>query len=183
MCRWDLGYLGTYSSDRQPVLDRLLLEVARRWPQGRFAVVGPQYPETIEWPVNVRRIMHLPPAAHRAFYNAQAFTLNITRADMARAGYAPSIRLFEAGACGVPIISDYWEGLETFFEPGREILIARSTDDVLRILRETPPELRMAIAQRARQRILAAHTAAHRARQLEDYVMTLMAPQAEDAER
>ncbi|MGE5611642.1 MAG: glycosyltransferase [Bacillota bacterium] len=181
MCRWDLGYLGTYSPDRQPTLDRLLLEVARRWPQGRFAVVGPQYPESIEWPSNVRRITHLPPAAHRAFYNAQAFTLNITRADMACAGYSPSIRLFEAAACGVPIISDYWAGLETFFEPGREILIAQNTDDVLRILHEISQELRMAIAQRARQRILTSHTAAHRARQIEDYVMTLIAPENDNA--
>ncbi len=123
--KWDLGYLGTYSADRQPPLEALLVEPARRWGDGRFCVAGPQYPADIAWPTNVSRIEHLPPARHRAFYNQQAFTLNITRADMVRAGYSPSVRLFEAAACGVPIISDWWDGLGTVFRPGEEILISR----------------------------------------------------------
>ncbi|HWI57760.1 MAG TPA: glycosyltransferase, partial [Bacillota bacterium] len=115
--KWELGYMGTYSEDRQPALDELLLEPARHWSQGRFVVAGPQYPKTIRWPRNVKRYIHLSPVKHRAFYNAQKFTLNITRADMIEAGYSPSVRLFEAAACGTPIISDFWEGLDSFFEP------------------------------------------------------------------
>lgn len=117
--RWDLGYLGTYSDDRQPMLERLMLEPARRRPSARFAVAGPMYPDSIDWPANVERICHLPPAEHRAFYNAQRFTLNVTRADMIRAGHSPSVRLFEAAACGTAIISDLWAGLDEFLEPGR----------------------------------------------------------------
>jgi spore maturation protein CgeB len=169
--KWDLGYLGTYSADRQPPLERLMLDPARAWPQGRFAVAGPQYPSEIDWPANARRIEHLPPAEHCAFYNAQRFTLNITRSDMIQAGYSPSVRLFEAAACGVPIISDYWDGLASFFTFDREILLASCADDVLRMLREIDDEQRRAIGNAARQRILSSHTAAHRAAELEGYVL------------
>src|SRR5256714_1157874 len=106
--RWDLGYMGTYSEDRQPALDELLLEPARRCPDCHFVVAGPQYPRSLRWPRTVRRFTHLPPAKHRAFYNSQKFTLNVTRADMVEAGYSPSGRPFEAAACGPPIITDYW---------------------------------------------------------------------------
>ncbi len=166
---YDLGYMGTYSDDRQPPLEQLLCEPARQWQAGRFAVAGPQYPAAIIWPSNVARIEHLPPAEHRAFYNAQRFTLNITRADMIRAGYSPSVRLFEAAACGVPIISDYWDGLDTFFTLDTEILVAHSPADTLRYCRELPEAERLAIGERARQRVLAHHTAAHRAHELASY--------------
>jgi spore maturation protein CgeB len=171
---WDLGYLGTYSDDRQPPLDLLMLEPARRWSSGRFVVAGPLYPPAIEWPVNVARIEHLAPADHRSFYNRQKFTLNVTRAEMVRAGYSPSVRLFEAAACAVPIISDYWEGLHTFFRPGEEILVSRSSEETLRYLQETTNEERRAIGQRARERVLAEHTAAHRAAELEEYALELL---------
>jgi spore maturation protein CgeB len=172
--QWDLGYMGTYSDDRQPALSRLLLEPARRWPSGCFAVAGPQYPPTVEWPGNVHRIEHLPPAYHLGFYTAQSFTLNLTRADMVAAGFSPSVRLFEAAACGTPIISDYWEGLATLFEPGKEILIARSSKDVLEWIRDLPAPERLALGVRARARVLAEHTAAHRAAQLEGYALELL---------
>jgi len=167
---WDLGYLGTYSEDRQPSVDALLLEPARRWRAGRFAVVGAMYPTDIEWPANVETEVHLSPDRHRAFYNSQRFTLNITRVDMKRAGFSPSVRLFEAGACGTPIISDYWSGLDEFFRPGEEILIAHNPEDTMRHLRDIPDEHRAAIGLAARKRVLAEHTAAHRARQLETYL-------------
>ena len=169
--RWDLGYMGTYSPDRQPALEELLLEPARRARALRAVVAGPQYPETIDWPPNVERVTHLAPVEHRAFYNAQAFTLNVTRADMIAAGYSPSVRLFEAAACATPIISDYWEGLDEFFTPGEEILIAFGAEDTLRYLRETSDEERRAIGERARRRVHAAHTAAHRAAELERYAL------------
>lgn len=169
--RWNLGYLGTYSTDRQPTLDRLLLEPARQWTDGRFVVAGPQYPSETVWPENVERIEHLAPALHRRFYNEQAFTLNVTRADMIRAGYSPSVRLFEAAACGVPIISDVWDGIETLFVPDEEILLARSSQDVLRLLTRLDEATRQRIGDAARQKVLSAHTAAHRAAELESYVL------------
>ena len=104
--RWDLSYLGTYSADRHPVLERLLIEPARRASSLRFVVAGPQYPASIDWPANVERIEHVPPEAHPSFYAESRFTLNVTRADMVRAGHSPSVRLFEATACATPIISD-----------------------------------------------------------------------------
>jgi spore maturation protein CgeB len=165
--RWDLSYLGTYSSDRQPTLERLLLEPARRAPQLRFCVAGPQYPADIAWPDNVERLDHVPPAEHPAFYAASRFTLNVTRADMIAAGYSPSVRLFEAAACGTPIISDIWDGLDTLFRPPREIGLARAPEDVLEVLQGTDEPARRAMAAAARQRILKAHTAVHRASELE----------------
>ena len=169
--RWDLGYMGTYSDDRQPPLENLMIEAARRWPAGRMVVAGPQYPKTIEWPANVERVEHLPPADHNAFYNAQRFTLNITRADMRRAGYSPSVRLFEAAACATPIISDTWEGLDEFLKIGEEILVSSSAKETLRYLRETPEDERRAVGERAWRRVLGAHTAAHRAAELEAYAL------------
>jgi spore maturation protein CgeB len=168
--RWDLGYLGTYSDDRQPTVEALLLEPARRAPEARFAVAGPQYPAGIAWPANVDRLEHVPPAEHPAFYAAQRFTLNVTRAEMRAAGWSPSVRLFEAAACGVPIVSDVWPGLEEVLEPEREILFARDADDVLRHLRDTPERERRAVAGRARERVLAEHTAQRRCEQLEALV-------------
>ena len=165
--RWDLGYLGTYSPDRQPALEEMLLGPARYEPTARMVVAGPQYPADIQWPVNVERIEHLPPAEHRCFYNAQRFTLNVTRAEMIRTGYSPSVRLFEAAACGVPIISDPWKGIDTFFTPGKEILLATRADEVSELLRNTSAEEARIIGERARQRVLTEHTAAHRAAELE----------------
>jgi len=167
---YDLGYLGTYSADRQPPLERLLLEPARRLPRLRFAVAGPQYPQSIEWPPNVRRIEHLPPDEHRRFYNSQRFTLNVTRAAMVSAGYSPSVRLFEAAACGVPVISDLWPGLDEFFTPNEEIFVRGSTEEALHCLANISEAARLQIGASARRRVLAAHTAMHRAASLERYV-------------
>lgn len=162
---WDLGYLGTWSADRQPTVDKLLREPARRWPAGRFVVAGPQYPRDIDWG-RVQRIEHLPPVEHRRFYNRQRFTLNVTRADMIAAGHSPSVRLFEAAACGTPILSDRWAGIDTLFTPGLEILLADGPDDVLHALTAIDEPTRRAIGEAARQRVLSSHTAAHRAREL-----------------
>ena len=167
--RWDLGYLGTYSDDRQPALDALLVEPARRDLGLRAVVAGPQYPDDIEWPTNVEHIDHLPPAEHAGFYAAQRFTVNVTRADMMRAGWSPSVRLFEAAACAVPVITDDWPGLAEFFAPGQEILVARGPQDVMRHL-ELDEEERRTVGERARARVLAEHTAEHRTAELEAHV-------------
>jgi len=163
---WDLSYLGTYSPDRQPVLERLLLAPACAMPDCRFVVAGPQYPDDIVWPANVARIEHLPPADHAAFYSASRFTLNVTRADMVTAGWSPSVRLFEAAACGTPIISDRWDGIETLFTPGTEIVLADDAGGVALALHGDAVNMGAA----ARQRVLAAHTAAHRAEELERHL-------------
>jgi spore maturation protein CgeB len=172
--RWDFGYMGTYSDDRQPALERLLIEPARAWAEGRFAVAGPLYPAAIAWPEHVTRLEHVAPSDHRRFYCAQRFTLNVTRAHMVRRGYSPSVRLFEAAACATPIVSDPWEGLDTFFEIDREILIARTADEVLEYLRAFPEAERRKMGLRARRRALSCHTAAHRARELEAYALELL---------
>jgi len=166
--QWDLGYMGTFCPTRQPFLETLLIGAARQAPERRFVVAGPGYPEN-DWGPNVERVPHVPASEHRAFYTAQRFTLNLTRADMVSAGYSPSVRLFEAAACGVPIISDYWRGLETLFTPDSEILLSESADDTLRHL-AMPERERAAIGRRARRRVLAEHTAEHRAVQLEGYL-------------
>jgi len=168
--RWDLGYLGTYSDDRQPKLDALLLQPARALGGSRFVVAGPQYPATIAWPGNVERIEHLAPPAHPGFYAAQRFTLNVTRADMVAAGWSPSVRLFEAASCGVPIVSDVWPGLEELFRPGEEIFLAEGAEDVVRLLRGCAEARRRAVAAAARARVLRAHTATVRAQELETYL-------------
>jgi spore maturation protein CgeB len=163
---WDLGYLGTYSDDRQPTLERLLIEPARRLPQMKFVVAGPQYPSTIDWPANVERIEHLPPERHPDFYASQRFTLNVTRKDMIAAGWSPSVRLFEAGACGVPIISDHWDGLDSLFPEGAAIVIGRSSDDVVDLLQTLPDEQRRRIGRIAQDIVLKAHTGTARASEL-----------------
>jgi spore maturation protein CgeB len=172
--RWHLGYMGTYSPDRQQVLQELLLEPASRCREARMVVAGPQYPSAMEWPPNVERIEHLAPCAHPAFYNQQAFTLNLTRANMVHAGYSPSIRLFEAAACACPIISDRWEGLDDFFKLGEEILVAGSPEKTLEYLFDLSPRERATIGQRARARVLSEHTALHRAGELESYARQLL---------
>jgi spore maturation protein CgeB len=167
--RWSLGYLGTYSADRQPQLQSLLIEPARELTNDRLVVAGAQYPHDIVWPDNVERIEHLAQHQHAAFFAAQRFTLNVTRADMRALGFSPSVRLFEAAACGTPILSDHWPGLETIFLPNREILVVSSPKDVADILQNMPDDTRRSIAERARRRVLRDHTPEHRARQLEGY--------------
>lgn len=163
----DLGYLGTWSADRQAGFDRMLLGPAADWRDGRFAVAGPQYPDTGDWPRNVRHVTHLAPREHADFYSSQRFTLNLTRADMRRMGFSPSVRLFEAASCGTPVISDDWEGLDEFFRPGTEILTADSTREVLELVKDMPDSDRAAIAAAASKRVLESHTGARRAAELE----------------
>ena len=165
-----LSYLGTYARDRQPKLLALLNETARLLPHERFIVAGPQYPANEPWAPNVERIIHLSPPQHPSFYSSSRFTLNLTRDDMVAAGYSPSVRLFEASACGAALLSDPWPGLEEFLSPNTEILLPTNAQDVANILRNTPDSERMALGQRARDHILSQHTARHRAEQFERVV-------------
>lgn len=179
---YNIGYLGTYAEDRQPQLEELLLKTARALPSLTFAVAGPQYPEKIDWPKNIVRIEHLPASEHRTFYSAQQFALNLTRRDMVKAGYSPSVRLFEAAACGTPVLTDLWAGLDQFFKPGREIVAVRSSSDVERSLR-MPEDERVAIGARARKKTLKFHTAAVRARELVAHIDVASRHRARSARR
>jgi len=161
----DLSYLGTYAQDRQEALERLFLEPARRTPGKKFVVGGALYPEDFPWSENVWFVCHVPPPLHPAFYCSSNLTLSVTRSAMAEMGYCPSGRLFEAAACETPVVSDRWEGLEEFFEPGREILIAAQAGDVVDALALPPDELRR-IGSAARERVLDEHTSEHRSREL-----------------
>jgi spore maturation protein CgeB len=165
--RADLSYIGTYAADRQDALDRLLIEPARRLPERRFCIAGAMYPADFPWTNNIAFVHHLPPAEHPAFFSSSRLTLNVTRSAMAKMGRCPSGRLFEAAACGVPILSDEWEGLDEFFRPGSEILVGRDTADAVAALEMSDQELRK-IAGAARDRTLDQHTSAVRARQLEE---------------
>ncbi|WP_246750572.1 CgeB family protein [Martelella lutilitoris] len=177
--QWDLGYLGTYSDDRQPVLERLLIEPARRLPEKKFVVAGAQYPASIDWPDNVERIEHVPPAEHADFYSRQRFTLNVTRQDMVRAGWSPSVRLFEAAACGTPVISDIWPGLEELLPDGEAILLAPDSEAVVAALTETDDGRLAEIADAARRRVMADHTGRARAEELIAALASLKGRRAE----
>jgi spore maturation protein CgeB len=160
----DLSYLGTYAADRQNTLEKLFLEPAHRLPERKFLLGGVQYPDSFPWNKNVWFVEHVPPPEHPAFYSSSKATLNVTRGAMASFGYCPSGRLFEAAACATPVVSDCWEGLSEFFEPGREILVASSADDVVAAIERDREEL-LAIGRAARERVLGAHTSEHRSRE------------------
>ena len=162
----NLSYLGTYAADRQAALDRLFLQPAKERGALKFALAGSQYPEQFDWQSNIFYLSHLPPGDHAVFYSSSDWTLNVTRGPMAKLGYCPSGRLFEAAACGTPIVSDSWHGLDEFFTPGEEIIVARETGDVLNVL-ELGGEERRRIGSRARERALDCHTASARAQDLE----------------
>ncbi len=163
----DLAYMGTYAPDRQPTLEQLMNAPARLLGGYRFLAAGPQYPADYPWASNVRLIPHLPPTRHPAFYSSAAWQLNVTRADMIAAGWSPSVRLFEAAACGAAMLSDRWLGIEEFFTPGREILLPESSAEVVDLLRTTHPDDRVAIGVAARGRVLREHTSERRAEELE----------------
>lgn len=167
--RADLSYLGTYSSDRQLALENLFVTSARKRQDLRFLIGGAQYPPDFPWSPNIYFVRHLPPPEHAAFFASSRLTLNVTRKAMAEMGWCPSGRLFEAAACGAPLLSDNWAGIDAFFEPGQEILLASDSDDVLAALDRSDGELRR-IADRARQRTLDQHSSARRAQELVQYL-------------
>jgi len=171
-----LSYLGTYSSDRQPALEALFVGSARRRQEARFLIGGAQYPQAFPWSPNIYFVRHLPPSEHAAFFSSSRLTLNLTRSSMALMGWCPSGRLFEAAACGTAIVSDYWEGLDEFFRPGSELLIATSEQDVLDALDADEVEI-LRIGRAARERTLDLHTSAHRARELCQFLEDAHQPQ------
>lgn len=167
----DLSYLGTFAGDRQSLLERLFIEPARLRPGMRFLLGGAGYPQDFPWTGNIFFVRHLPPSEHPTFYSSSRLTLNVTRRDMACMGYCPSGRLFEAAACGVPMLSDWWQGIDHFFEPGKEILITGSAKETVSALDLAPGDLQ-AIARSARARVLDQHTSERRAQELINLLLT-----------
>jgi spore maturation protein CgeB len=175
--RCALSYLGTYAADRQAALEALFIAPARRLPQHDFLIGGAQYPAAFPWTPNIRFVRHMPPAEHPAFFSSSRLTLNVTRRAMADNGWCPSGRLFEAAACGTPVLSDWWPGLDEFFLPGREVIVARTTADAVAAL-ELDDAQAARIAADARERVLADHTSDRRAQQLEQLLEGAREPQA-----
>jgi spore maturation protein CgeB len=176
--RADLSYLGTYAADRQPALERLFVEPARRLPARRFLIGGAQYPKDFPWAANIFFVRHLPPPQHPAFFSSSRLTLNVTRRAMAEMGWCPSGRLFEAAACRTPILSDTWEGLEEFYRPGEEILIAEDSATAMAALELDEAALGR-IARRARERTLDEHGSDRRAAELEAALESIGTPMAD----
>jgi spore maturation protein CgeB len=176
----DLSYLGTYAADRQPQVAALFAEPARLRPRLRFLLGGSGYGEKFPWADNIFFLDHVAPPQHAAFFASSRLTLNVTRREMASMGWCPSGRLFEAAACGAPILSDVWPGLEHFFDPGREILTARTTEEALAALDLSDAEL-LAVARAGRERTLGAHTSDHRAAELLDHLERAASRGLEDA--
>jgi spore maturation protein CgeB len=163
--RADLSYLGTYSDDRQRALEALFVAPARHRRDLRFLIGGAQYPDDFPWSPNTYFVRHLPPSEHAAFFASSRLTLNVTRRAMADMGWCPSGRLFEAAACGVPLLSDSWDGIDTFFAPSDEILLAADENDALAALALPDAELQR-IARRGRERTMDQHTSGKRANEL-----------------
>jgi spore maturation protein CgeB len=166
--QWELGYVASDAPEERAMIDHYLLDAARRMPKGRFVVAGSICDDNRQWPSNVRRIAPVMNTHQRGFYAQQRFALNLTPGTPSAT--APHSRLFQAAACGTPIITDHWPGLDQFFEPGAEVLVAQSPDDVVEHLCGVTDQIRKALSARARRRLLRAHTPSHRARALERYV-------------
>lgn len=172
----NLSYLGTYAPDRQASLNRLFFNAARRLPRRRFVIGGSLFPKHCPWAENIYYIPHVPPPDHRNFYSSSPMTLNVTRTAMAAMGFCPSGRLFEAAACGAAIVSDGWEGIENFFEPGQEIIILDNTEDTVAAL-GLDRNIVAGIARRARERTLDEHTGLRRALEFERAVEAASCPE------
>lgn len=168
--RWHLGYLGAYRPERASRLERLLLGPARQDGALSACLAGAGYQDDVAWPSNVERLGHLPAPERSRFYARQRFALHVTDDARALGTWSPCVGLFEAAACGVPVISDPWDGLDYFFRPGAEIFVAETAEDVLRIVHDTDESEARMVGERARRRVLGRDTSEHRVRQLEQHL-------------
>jgi spore maturation protein CgeB len=159
----DLSYMGTYAADRQAKVEEFFCAPARALPGRGFVLAGAQYPADLAWPPHVRRLAHVEPGRHPHFYSSSRFTLNLARGAMVATGYSPSVRLFEAAACGATIISDTWPGLDDFFAEGEQVLIPSAVGDVVDYLTGMDEAEIRRIGRNARERVLSEHSAQARA--------------------
>jgi spore maturation protein CgeB len=163
----DLSLLANRLPDRERRVERFFIEVAERLPSREFVLGGAGW-ESKPTPINIRKSGHVGTSEHNAFFASALATLNVNRDSMAQYGFSPPTRVFEAVGAGACLITDAWEGIDHFLEPGSEILVAANGDEVAGYLQALTPTRARAIAERARSRILAHHTYRHRAQQFHD---------------
>jgi spore maturation protein CgeB len=163
----DLGFLGNRLPDRESRVDAFFLAAARRLPSKQFLLGGSGW-DNKHVPRNVRRTGHVGTADHNGFFCSSLATLNVNRESMARYGYSPPTRIFEAVGAGACLITDRWKGIDLFLEPNREVLVAADGDEVAAHLDGLTATRAREIATRARRRILAHHTYAQRAVQVHE---------------
>jgi spore maturation protein CgeB len=161
----DLAFLGNRLPDREARVEQFFLAPAAALPDRTFVLGGNGWDDKPR-SANVRYVGHVYTADHNAFNCTPLAVLNISRDSMARYGFSPATRVFEAAGAAACLITDAWEGLDHFLDEGREVLVARSGDDVARHVRDLTPALARAIGEAARRRVLASHTYAHRAAQV-----------------
>jgi spore maturation protein CgeB len=163
----ELGFLGNRLPDREARVDAFFLDAARQLPHKRFLLGGSGW-ESKELPANVKRIGHVGTNAHNAFFCSGLATLNVNRESMARYGFSPPTRVFEAAGAGACLLTDRWKGIDLFLEPNREVLVAADGEEVAVHLNGLTPGRAREIANRARRRVLAHHTYAQRALQVHE---------------
>jgi spore maturation protein CgeB len=166
----DLLFMGNRMPDREARVWDLFIGAAESAPDLQFVLGGNGW-QDCTFPGNVRWIGHVPTDDHRAWNCSARMVLNINRADMAANGYSPPTRVFEAAGCACCVVTDAWDGIDTFLTPESEILVASSAADIVRHLRRTPPECAREIGVAARNRVLADHTYAQRAAELESVLL------------
>jgi len=158
----DLNFLANRLPDREARVERFFLDPAARLPERRFLLGGNGWDDK-PMPPNVRRLGHLGTGEHNAFNGSGLAVLNVARDSMADVGFSPATRVFEAAGAGACLITDAWEGVELFLQPGEEVLVARDGQDVAEHLEQLTPDRARAIGEAARQRILGEHTYSRRA--------------------
>lgn len=162
----DLGFLGNRLPDREARVEEFFLRAANQSPAQRFVLGGNGWADK-PLPANVNYVGHVYTADHNAFNASARAVLNVSRESMARYGYSPATRVFEAAGAAACIITDQWEGIELFLEPGREILVATSGAEVAELLASLTPQRARELGWKAQRRVLAEHTYAHRAQQVD----------------
>ncbi|WP_347158497.1 CgeB family protein [Pontibacter chitinilyticus] len=162
----DLAFLGNRLPDREARVEEFFLNPAAAMPDKQFIIGGSGWGDK-QMSDNITYIGHVYTKEHNAFNCTPKAVLNISRESMARYGFSPATRVFEAAGAGACIITDYWEGIGFFFEPEKEILVAKSGAEVAAILADLSAEKAKAIGEAAYQKVLSAHTYSHRAGQLE----------------
>jgi spore maturation protein CgeB len=162
----DLGFLGNRLPDRETRVEEFFLAAARMMPEKKFLLGGNGWQDK-PLPENVNYLGHVYTREHNAFNSSARAVLNINRASMARYGFSPPTRVFEAAGAAACMVTDAWEGIEMFLDPDREILVARDAEDVVRHLRALTPSRARQIGEAACKRVLASHTYEHRAAQVD----------------
>jgi spore maturation protein CgeB len=167
----DLGFLGNRMPDREWRVEQFFFTAAAQCPEATFLLGGCGW-ESKAMPPNVRYLGHVYTRDHNAFNVTPRAVLNVSRESMARYGFSPATRVFEAAGAGACLITDHWEGIDLFLEPDAEVLVARDGDEVAEHLRQVTPERARAVGRAAMRRVLAEHTYRHRAAQLEALLET-----------